>query len=536
VGLPVRAVADGEVVRVKVKYRGLGRALYVRHAGGLMSVYGHLAGFAEPLRSWADGLIAERGRYPGDLFPPEPVAVKSGQVIAWSGKTGGGPPHLHFETRRDGGNRPVDPWAEGLPCPDDAPPRLLALAVVPSPTRWLHEPSRLVDLQAAPPAEPIPVAADARLAVRVVDELGAGTGSLRSLEARLDDELLVQVDLAAFTYDLGRFTGHLHARAAPAGPAADAGWIWLADLPGSRLPFVRGVVSPSELGARRATLSLVARDGCGNAARASLRLLVAPPSGGPAPTDDPAAATLVAWPPGTGVEGTHPVATRILATPVRGTGGPPPGEGPSLQLPAGALGEPAALGLWGAPGEAPPLPEGLVLHAYLRTGPAWLPIARKAVVRLRAPEGVARARLGIHRWNPVRDEWQFWGDDVADGGSIGTTTDRLGDFALVEDAFTPRLLSVDRRAIRGQPWRADGEELAVRYEERGEGIGWDGVRLRPDGVEAEWIGEHDPDLQEATFALPPGSAGAAVSGVLLLADGAGNVAELRISAAPLATR
>ena len=33
-GLPVVAVADGEIYRLKVEWRGYGRALYLRHADG----------------------------------------------------------------------------------------------------------------------------------------------------------------------------------------------------------------------------------------------------------------------------------------------------------------------------------------------------------------------------------------------------------------------------------------------------------------------------------------------------------------------
>src|SRR5215510_4173327 len=38
-GLPVLAVADGEVYRLKIQKRGYGKAIYIRHEGGVVSVY-----------------------------------------------------------------------------------------------------------------------------------------------------------------------------------------------------------------------------------------------------------------------------------------------------------------------------------------------------------------------------------------------------------------------------------------------------------------------------------------------------------------
>ena len=41
-GIPVLAIADGYVSRIKVQGGGYGHALYITHPNGYMSVYGHL--------------------------------------------------------------------------------------------------------------------------------------------------------------------------------------------------------------------------------------------------------------------------------------------------------------------------------------------------------------------------------------------------------------------------------------------------------------------------------------------------------------
>ena len=41
-GLPLRAVADGYVSRIKIHQGGYGKALYINHPNGVTSVYAHL--------------------------------------------------------------------------------------------------------------------------------------------------------------------------------------------------------------------------------------------------------------------------------------------------------------------------------------------------------------------------------------------------------------------------------------------------------------------------------------------------------------
>ncbi len=109
-GLRVRAIGDGVIYRLSVKYRGFGKALYIRHPDGLISVYGHLEAF-ENRRLGLEDVVARKRketgeRYPGDIFISVPV--KKGQTIGYSGETGYGFPHLHFELRR-GETKPINP-------------------------------------------------------------------------------------------------------------------------------------------------------------------------------------------------------------------------------------------------------------------------------------------------------------------------------------------------------------------------------------------------------------------------------------------
>lgn len=134
-GLPVLAVADGNIYRLKVQKRGYGRALYLKHADGTVSVYAHLESYSTDLgleQLYQQKFTETRTRYVGDIFPEPPIRVRKGEVIAYSGESGAGLPHLHFELRRTE-NTPVNPFTNGFEeTLDPIPPTLQACYLYPS--------------------------------------------------------------------------------------------------------------------------------------------------------------------------------------------------------------------------------------------------------------------------------------------------------------------------------------------------------------------------------------------------------------------
>ncbi|HSQ34621.1 MAG TPA: M23 family metallopeptidase [Candidatus Binatia bacterium] len=108
-GFPVRAVADGTVEKITVSNAGIGLAVFLRHHDGMLSIYGHLENFSGEIDALAVREQKRRGRkYFGELVPPVQLAVSQGQVIAFSGESGSGFPHLHFEIR-DQANGSLNP-------------------------------------------------------------------------------------------------------------------------------------------------------------------------------------------------------------------------------------------------------------------------------------------------------------------------------------------------------------------------------------------------------------------------------------------
>ena len=52
--LPIYVVADGYVSRIKISTSGYGKVLYITHANGLVSVYGHQFGFAGKIKRYVE--------------------------------------------------------------------------------------------------------------------------------------------------------------------------------------------------------------------------------------------------------------------------------------------------------------------------------------------------------------------------------------------------------------------------------------------------------------------------------------------------
>ena len=131
-GLNVFATADGYVSRIKVQQFGYGKAIYIAHPNGYTTVYGHLSKFADEIEDYVRAIQYKKENYAtGNLyFKKDKFPVKKGEIIAYSGDTGGsGGPHLHYEIRDTETEHVINPLLFGVKVKDTQAPIFKALKV-----------------------------------------------------------------------------------------------------------------------------------------------------------------------------------------------------------------------------------------------------------------------------------------------------------------------------------------------------------------------------------------------------------------------
>lgn len=110
--LPVKSIDEGYVYRIKISSYGYGKALYIHHPSGFLSVYAHLNNFSDKIQSLVNKYLIEQKTNQIDiLLKEDSIKITKNEIIGFSGNTGSSTgPHLHFEIRNELTEIPINPF------------------------------------------------------------------------------------------------------------------------------------------------------------------------------------------------------------------------------------------------------------------------------------------------------------------------------------------------------------------------------------------------------------------------------------------
>lgn len=208
-GYKIFAIENGYVYRIRVSSHGYGKAVYLKLYDGNIVVYAHLDGFIPELEAYTDSLrLAAQNNTLDTFLKPFQFPVKKGQLLGYTGDTGIGVPHLHFEIR-DSGNNPINPLQfYQQQVRDEKPPLPQAIAIIPMTAMSLvnFQPDTLM-LNFQPRSkieipQPIYITGKAYLALKSFDQADGATNRFSFYKASLfvNDSLVYQVAYDRFSY------------------------------------------------------------------------------------------------------------------------------------------------------------------------------------------------------------------------------------------------------------------------------------------------------------------------------------------------
>jgi hypothetical protein len=217
-GMPVYAVADGYVSRIKISAVGYGKALYITHPNGYVSVYGHMRGFNTAIQAKTSSLQTQLQSFEIDtLLNRELLPVKKGELIGFSGNTGSSQaPHLHFEIRNEQTEMPINPYFFGYEVKDAVKPTIVSLAVYPlgnnATINGRHQVKKITPIKVngayvIPKADSLWLSGTVGFGINCYDKesAGSGTNNVFSIELKSGGKRVYYCEMETFTFDNARY-------------------------------------------------------------------------------------------------------------------------------------------------------------------------------------------------------------------------------------------------------------------------------------------------------------------------------------------
>ena len=209
-GVPAVAVGDGYVSRLRASPDGYGKAVYLTLDSGEIAVYAHLAEFAPQLEQALYEEQVRQRSYRVDIYPePDRFRFAQGEVLAYTGSTGTGAPHLHFEFR-DRDQNPLNPLSQGWIIEDKLPPAVRGVVWVPldkgarieGACRARDLKVKRIDGATFAVIDTVNIQGRVGIGAHIVDRLNNASGRLapHRVELSVDGVLITSLELERFSY------------------------------------------------------------------------------------------------------------------------------------------------------------------------------------------------------------------------------------------------------------------------------------------------------------------------------------------------
>lgn len=288
-GKPVVAAADGYVSRIFCSSGGYGRALYLTHPNGMMTVYAHLQRFTPEIEAYLKEHRLQRKKNRADIYCDSTLfRFRQGDEIGRSGNSGGSyGPHLHFEIRDLKTGRTLNPIAAKAIRPkDQISPYIFRIHYIEIDT------VRGVPIHARPCSYEVERVYNKRYRIKQVKPVEVGrngyfvfegsdrkddvsnTFGIYRLRGFLDEECYFEYRMEGFRFDQTRYCNAVSYY--PLQSTSRNEVLRMCCLEGNRPEFYstlknRGILSlnPSQ----RAELKIVVEDDCGNQSELTVPLV-----------------------------------------------------------------------------------------------------------------------------------------------------------------------------------------------------------------------------------------------------------------------
>lgn len=217
-GKKIYAIADGYVSRIKISSTGYGKALYITHPNGYVSVYAHLKSFSSKIEKYIKEAQYLNKRFEIELFPDSSLLpIKKGEVVALSGNSGSSAgPHLHFEIREEKTEIPVNPLLWGFDVQDNIAPTFKEITIYPlgesAEVNFGKKPKsyplvKQNGIYTLAQAQSIHVYGEIGFGIDAFDQMNGHTNrlGLHSIDLKIDNKTIYQIEFDKMSFDETRY-------------------------------------------------------------------------------------------------------------------------------------------------------------------------------------------------------------------------------------------------------------------------------------------------------------------------------------------